>query len=67
MKYRVCCDLAFADEATARELWSAVKGKKSNAVIINLGKLNEEQPSGNLHECYHDEPEPRPCKIIEKL
>jgi len=67
VKYRVRCDLAFDDETTARELWEAVKAKRPSAVVIKLGTLEEERPRGDLHRCYHDEPEPKPCEIIEEI
>jgi len=67
MKYRVRLDLIFDKEEEAMEAFNFLKGRRNLFRTINKGEPNEERSILEIHKCYHDEPEPKPCEIIEHI
>ena len=63
MKYRIQLDFAFDNEDDALKLWEAIKAIKKKAVNIS----SEEKIRANIHKCYHDEGNVKPCQIIEEI
>lgn len=59
MKYRVMICLAFDSMGRAKGLYNHALG-----IIEQASPLEDD--SICWHECYHDELEPKPCKVIEE-
>jgi len=60
MKWRVMAVMSFDDEGKARGLWRAIQA-------IQSASMKQSSDNANLHRCYHDEDEMKPCEIIEEL
>lgn len=65
MKYRVQVDVAFDDLEEAHFFWDEVKSSFNRGAIKDISK--EEKFSGNIHKCFHDEPENKPCEPMDKI
>ncbi len=65
MKYRVCLNLSFDNEADAQALMNYAKRASKKAVSIREGEVNEEIAFVDLELCRHDEG--LPCTRLERV
>jgi len=65
--YRVSLTLFFDEEEQARGAFDALARRKALFRTINPGKPNEEKSTLRLEKCYHDEPPPRSCEVVEEI
>ena len=66
MKYRITIDI-FIDPKHRHIIAAVIKFMKfltKYCETINRGKINEVRSRIVIHECYHDESPPKPCRII---
>jgi len=67
MLYRVRIDLCFNTEDISQAVYDKAKQVLSKAVkIIRQGEPTGEVSFIEIHKCYHDENEPKPCEIIKR-
>jgi len=59
MKYRIMLSLLFDTEDEARRDFGKWLKKIKKKFPLDTSFVS-------LHKCYHDEPEPRPCEMIEE-
>jgi hypothetical protein len=64
--YRVRLNIIFDDEAEARKAYDMLYKRRGLMQSINKGKDNEENSQIILEQCFHDEPIPKPCQILEE-
>jgi len=67
VKYRVRSDLIFEKEEDSTLAFEYLKKMRNLFLTINKGKPNEERSMLEIHKCYHDELEPKPCESIERI
>ena len=68
MTYRVLCnlDIAFQRRTEAKELFKAVKQAIGKAQGLDA-KMETNSVYLEIHKCYHDSKEPKPCEMIEAV
>jgi len=68
MLYRVRIDLAFNTEDISQAVFDKAKTVLSKAVkIARQSEPTDEISFVEIHKCYHDEENPKPCEIMERI
>jgi len=67
LKYRVSASIYFNRREDADIIFEEVKRRKELFTAVRRGEPGEQRSFVMLERCYHDEEEPRPCEVIEKV
>ncbi len=67
MKWQIVANIFVDEEENAREIFSVLKKYKDLFKIIKAGEVNEEGSYVMLIKCYHDEPNPQACEVVDKV
>ena len=67
MKWQIVANVFVDEEKDAREIFSVLKKYKNLFKIIKAEDINEEGSYIMLIKCYHDEPNPQPCEVVDKV
>jgi len=69
MLYRVRIDLAFNTEDISQAVFDKAKAVLSKAKKIARPSDPDSGETSfiEIHKCYHDEENPKPCEIIERI
>ncbi|MCD6299914.1 MAG: hypothetical protein J7L78_01910 [Dehalococcoidales bacterium] len=69
MLYRVRLDLAFDEEDIGQAVFDKAKAvlSKARKIAKPSDPDSEEISFIEIHKCYHDEPENKPCEMIKRI
>jgi len=65
MFYRVHADLLFEQTDEANDFYHDCHKALLKSQVINPGQDTEERATISLELCYHDEPNNKPCEILQ--
>jgi len=67
MLYRVRIDLCFDKENIGKAVIDKAKTVLSKAKKLAVGGDEGESSYIEIHKCYHDEANPKPCEMMERI
>lgn len=67
MKWQIMANIFVDEEKEAKEIFNMLSKFKHLFRTIKAEEVNEEGSYVMLIKCYHDEPNPQACEIVDKI